>query len=271
MKFFKKTILVIIAVLSLAIVSLTAFQDEIIAHFSFVPEKLTSSPISHEKHVSDVYINTADNVKIHSLYFNNQNSKKAVLFFHGNAGNIYGRYKHAADLNKKGINVLLVEYRGYGLSEGEPTEPGLYRDAEAAYRYLLTEKGFKPSNIYILGRSIGSTVTMELSQNKNLGGIILISPLSTGKEMAELMGLGWLSWFAWSAFDNVGKAKNIQSPVLLIHGDKDEITPLRFGKNLYEALPENKHLITVKGADHNGMIEYVGPDFWTWVYAFIES
>lgn len=84
------------------------------------------------------------------------------------------------------------------------------------------------------------------------------------------MGFGWFSWIASPIYNNVAKAKNIKSPVLLIHGDNDTITPLRFGKNLYEALPEkDTKFIVVKGADHNGMIEFVGPEFWTWVYDFI--
>ncbi len=263
----KKSIIIILPLL--IIVSLWGCYDTAVAHFSFKPEKITHSPRTYEKNVSDVFIETSDNVKIHSLYFADTNSKKAVLYFHGNAGNIYNRYDNASDLNKRGVNVLLVEYRGYGRSEGEPTEPGLYRDAEAAYNHLL-KKGFKPADIYILGRSIGSTVTMEIAQNKLLGGIILISPLSTGQEMARLMGFGWFSWIASPIYNNVAKAKNIKSPVLLIHGDNDTITPLRFGKNLYEALPEkDTKFIVVKGADHNGMIEFVGPEFWTWVYDFI--
>lgn len=245
-------------------------HDQIIAHFSFVPEKITQSPIKLDKNVSDVFIETSDGVKIHSLFFKHNASKKVVLFFHGNAGNLYQRYENALALNKKGINILLVDYRGYGRSTGEATEAGIYLDGEAAYHYLTITKSFKSTDITILGRSIGSTVAMEISQNKSLGGIVLISPLSTGKEMAKLMGFGSLSWFAKSAFDNVSKAKNIIAPVLIIHGDNDDITPLLFGQQLYAALPgKNKQFIQIKDGDHNALIEFVGPKFWDWVYMFI--
>lgn len=124
-------------------------------------------------------------------------------------------------------------------------------------------------DIYILGRSIGSTAAVDVARQKDIGGLILISPLSNGRDMAANMGLGWLSGLVGDAFDNLSKAQDIRSPVLIVHGEEDEIIPVELGEKLYKALPvAHKKMIKVPLAGHNDLIQVSGPAFWGWIGAF---
>lgn len=245
----------------------------LVSYLAFHPEKVPeNTPSIDRPGIFEFFLDSRDSTKIHCFYFEVKGSEKVVLYLHGNAGNAYHRLGDAHSLSQTGTNVLLIDYRGFGKSEGSPSEEGIYEDAFSAYHYLINDKHFNEKNLYILGRSIGTTAAIHIAQHKDIGGLVLISPLSSGKEMAGEMGLGFLSWVAAYSFDNIGKAKNIKSPVLIIHGDRDGTTPIQMGKKVYQELPEKtKELIIVQGGGHNDLIQVAGGSFWLWIHRFMQN
>ena len=245
----------------------------LVSHFAFHPEKVPKDlPPLNRPGIEELFLSSTDNTRIHCFYIKNKNSDQAVLYLHGNAGNAYHRLDDALNLSQTGTNVLLIDYQGFGKSEGSPSEEGIYDDTLTAYKYLIHDKRFDDRNVFLLGRSIGTTAAIHIAQHKQIGGLILVTPLSSGREMADVMDLGFLSWIAGSSFDNVSKAKRITSPVLIIHGDMDRITPIHMGKKVYQALPENiKTFITVPGAGHNDLVHVAGESFWLWIAEFMQN
>ncbi len=250
----------------------TAGCKPIVNHFAFHPHK--GNLIATENlpaNVEEITITTEDQVKITSLYLSFAASKKLLIYFHGNAGNIYHRMPALLHLQKSGINVVGVSYRGYGKSEGRPSEAGFYLDGKAAYQYAIEELGFSAKNIIILGRSIGTTVATNLAQHKNLHGLILVTPLSNGKEQAEASGLGLISTFAGDAFDNLTKIDNLNSPLLVIHGTQDRVVPFSMGEAIFNRAKTEKKFIKIEGAGHNDLQDSYSKEYWIPILKFMND
>lgn len=241
----------------------SGYKNYFVEKLAFLPEKVDAYPSISSAHTEDYWLTTDDGLRLHSFYLANSQSDKLILFFHGNAGNAYSRLAHANKLYDMGFNVLVLDYRGYGKSEGEPSEQGIYLDALSAYNAALADKGITKENIYLYGRSIGSTVAVELSSQYPVAATVLIAPLSSGRAMAKQMGLGWLSWLVDGVFDNLAKAKNIDSPVLIIHGGQDTIVPVDQGQSLFNAIShQSKEIIIAHRSGHNDIQHSDEIDFW---------
>lgn len=233
----------------------------------------TTSVVSKEHlppGVQEVYIETDDKETLHSYLVENSGSKRLLIFFHGNAGNISHRLPDLVKLSKYDINVLGVGYRGYGKSSGSPSEEGIYLDGEAAYKYALETLGFSQGNVFVFGRSIGSAVAVHISQNRDIAGLILVSPLTSGKEHAKAQGFGIFSFVAGDSFDNMSKMSNIKSPLLVIHGTSDNIIPFSMGKDLYRNASGKKRFISIEGAGHNNLTDQQYTDYWEAIFDFLE-
>ena len=186
---------------------------------------------------------------------------------------------HMADLTilqrlseETASSVLLLSYRGYGKSDGTPSEIGVYQDAEAALHYVQNELGFSEHQIFLLGRSLGSAVAIDLAQHRNLAGLILVSPFTSGRDMAREMGLGWLAGIAGTPFDSIGKVADVNSPAVIIHGDADRVIPIEMGRRLFEAYPDiQKVFHQVPGAGHNNIVAVAGEMYWVWIRTFIDE
>ncbi|MEZ4334345.1 MAG: alpha/beta fold hydrolase [Myxococcota bacterium] len=196
---------------------------------------------------------------------------RLVLSFHGNAGNVSGRLpaiRRMAEVT--GAAVLASGYRGYGESTGSPSEAGLRLDGEAALRYARAQLGFEPRQVVVVGRSLGTTVATHLATlAPDLAGIVLITPLSSGRDFgrAHFGSLG--GTIVGSRFDNLGRAAAIRSPVLVIHGDADEVVPYANGLRLYAAIPGPKRLLTIAGGRHNDLELVDARAFWSTLAAFV--
>lgn len=257
-----------------AVFLLAGCKEKFINGMAFYPEKMSAATVIDWPDAEEVFFNTEDGVQLQAFYFDRRgsvnDSGKALLFFHGNAGHAFHRLPDAQAISEFGISVLLVSYRGYGKSGGEPSEKGIYRDAQAAYDYLVSKKQIAKRNIFILGRSIGSTAAVNLAASNEHAGLILLTPFSSGKDMASAIGMGWLGWLVGSTFDNESKVKKLKTPLLVIHGDKDEVVPYKFGQKLYRASPaSDKQFIAVKGGGHNNLSLVVGSVLWQWVGKFV--
>lgn len=220
--------------------------------------------------VRELYIETEDEVTIHSYLIPTPSSSKILIYFHGNGGNLCHRLPDLLHIKNMGINVLGVSYRGYGKSAGKPSEKGIYRDGIAALNYATQTLGFPLQNVTVLGRSIGTTVAVHITQNIDIGGLILVTPLTSAKDFAKKSGLGWVAFIAGSAFDNIGKAKHITCPVLVIHGTHDGIIPFEMGKKVYDTIGSGtKKFVVVNSAGHNNLSLEYAKDYFPPIAAFL--
>jgi fermentation-respiration switch protein FrsA (DUF1100 family) len=246
--------------------------ESIVNRMAFFPT-VTSFGVSEKipAGVKEVYITTEDKELLQCFFVANKSSKKLVIYFHGNAGNIYDRLPELIDLSKTGANVLGVGYRGYGKSSGKPSEKGIYKDGLASLKYASETLGYPPDKIFICGRSIGTSTAVHISVKRKLAGIILITPMTSGRELAKYHGFGPFSVIAGNAFNNIEKCSNILSPVLIIHGDKDEVVPWAMGKKIYDILKITKKMITIEGGYHNDLEFRNHQLYWSSIAEFIQS
>lgn len=217
----------------------------------FFPSRvLDASPASWGLDYEDVQLMTEDRVELHGWYLPYPGSRHTVLFFHGNAGNISHRGDSILIFHRLGLNVLIFDYRGYGQSEGRPTEEGLYRDAWAAWKYLI-DRGFSAKDIVVFGRSLGGTVAARLASEVQPAGLILESSFSSARDLAHTL-LPLVSRltplrFKFNAARELGK---VNCPVLVAHSKDDEIIPYVLGEKLYQAAKPPKRFMSLRG-DHN--------------------
>ncbi len=236
--------------------AISLLADRLVSAMAFFPEPgVQIDPAAFQVPIETVYLESEDDVRISGFFLPREDSRRAVLFLHGNAGNASHRLPDAVGLWSLGVNVLLLDYRGYGLSEGRPSEKGVYRDGEAGLSYLVEERGFALSDVVIFGRSIGSAVAIDIAQGKDLAGLILVSPLSSGRAIARSQGLGWAMPLLGDPFNSVSKLAKVKSPLIVIHGDQDQILPSSMGREIYASAPSGRGFFLIPGAGHNDLIE----------------
>ena len=221
-----------------------------------------ANPASYGLRLEEVWIATEDGLRLNAWFLPVPSSPKVLLVFHGNAENIGYGLGRLRVLARLGVNVLALDYRGYGKSEGSPDEAGIYRDAEAAYRYLTEVQRFQPKNIVVYGQSLGGAVAIDLASRHACGGLIVESSFTSGREMTRrAFRIPLLEYVVKSRFDSAAKIKNVRSPILIIHGTRDEVVPFSMGQRLYEAAPEPKAFLPVEGAGHNDVFEVGGAKY----------
>lgn len=200
----------------------------------------------------DVWFETSDGIKLHAWYFPNEKRPggRVFLICHGNGGNISHRMHLYDVLLREGVGVLAFDYRGYGRSRGSPDEIGTYRDAAAAYQWLLA-RGYQPTQIVAFGESLGGGVVSKLALQNDLAGLVLMSTYTSAEDLGSEL-------FPWLPVRTVGKVKyptlerlpKIHVPVLVMHGSDDTIIPVHHGRRIFEAANEPKLFQELKG-DHN--------------------
>ncbi len=189
-----------------------------------------------------------------------------VLWVHGNAGNIADRVDMLAAMTRElKVSSFIFDFRGYGMSEGRPSEEGLYRDTASAFRWLTEQRGIKPGDVILYGHSLGSALTVDLSLDvgSSAGGIVLESPFTSVADMARALYGGLpIHLFLSMKLDNIGRVAGLDMPLLVIHGDSDHVVPFKMGKRVYDAAAEPKRFLPVPGADHNDCYVVGGDLYW---------
>lgn len=199
----------------------------------------------------DAHFTSADGTKLHGWYFPHDDPNYAILFCHGNAGNITNRVDAAAQLREKlGASVFVFDYRGYGKSEGSPNEKGVLADARAARTWLAKHEKIKPEEIVLLGRSLGGAVAVDLAANDGAKALLLQSTFTSVPDVGAYH-YPVPRWLIRTQLDSLSKIGDYQGPVFSSHGNDDSIIPYEFGKQLYEAAPGEKEFMTLEGFDHN--------------------
>lgn len=199
-------------------------------------------------------------------------SEPTVIFFYGNGAYAAGMAPEFRHLRLLGANALIVEYPGYGMSGGRPAEKAFYAAADAAYDYLERQPGIDRSRIVSAGWSMGGAVALDLAARRRVAGLILVNAFTTLPATARALQ-PWLptSLVLSSRFDNLAKIPSITCPILIAHGDRDEIVPPRMSGELEAAARAKVHSLTIEGAGHNDIFEKGGDVLWPAVAALIAS
>jgi uncharacterized protein len=221
----------------------------------FPLSELYQTPADWGLEYEDVKLDTADGVQLHGWYIPNRESEQVLLFFHGNAGNISHRRDSIGLFHRLGLNVFIIDYRGYGKSEGKPGEQGLYKDAVAAWHYLTEEKGFDPDDVVIFGRSLGGAVAAQLAAGVEARGLILESTMSSARDFARAVFkiLSRLVVVRYD-FNTAQLVKSVHYPVLVLHSPEDEIMPFHLGEKIYDLANQPKHFVRMRGDHNNGFL-----------------
>jgi uncharacterized protein len=217
----------------------------------------------------DLWLAARDGIRLNAWWFPEPHSRFVTLFLHGNAGNVTHRIDHAHALKSAGSSVLVLDYRGYGKSAGRPSETGLRLDADAAYDAAL-HLGYDPSVILIHGESLGTAVAGDLASRRPCAGLILESPLASLGDMAATLVpiLGPL--FA-DGFKTKTIIKQVHVPLLVMHGDADEIVPFSQGQAVFAAANSPKDFWRIRGAHHNDLLYVAGDQYVPRLRAFYNS
>jgi len=248
-----KFFLIVVFIYLCLIAVLYFFQRNIL----FVPSR--SKPILSESLVpemTEVILATEDDLKLVSWFHRGEADKQLIIYFQGNAGNIGNRDYKARFFINSGYSVLLVGYRGYGGNPGKPSEVGLTRDAEAALNFAQSE-AFSNEDIVLYGESLGTGVAVNLAQSKEFHALVLEAPYTSIERIASKR-----YWFVpvryllKDKFDTINKAKQLQSPTLLLHGDADRVIPISYGKQLFEQLNNPKEFAVFHGGGHSDLFDY---------------
>jgi len=200
----------------------------------------------------DIWVTATDGTRLHAWWIPNANAKFTFLAFHGNASNIANRAPTYEFLRDTPANVLALEYRGYGHSQGKPTEAGLYLDAEAAYQYLVNTRRLDPKSIVSFGQSVGTSVAVDLAAHHGIGGVILEAPFPSASRVASKLYwfLPGLNLLVHSQFDTQSKLKKITAPILIVHCTRDPVLPFQLGQEVYNSALAPKHFLPISGYCH---------------------
>ena len=216
---------------------------------------LATTPAAHGMPFEDVWIDTEDGVRLHAWMVPALKERGVLLFFHGNAGNISHRIDSIRIFHELGLSVLIVDYRGYGRSEGRPTEAGTYLDAQAAWNWLREERGVPPERIVVFGRSLGSSIAAWLSARERPAAVILESAFTSARDLAaDLMPWLPVRWVLRFDYDTRSAVASFAAPVLVIHSRQDEIVPFAHGEAVFAAAQEPRHFLPIQGGHNDGFL-----------------
>ena len=263
----------VLAIVIVVILSIAAIRTGMIErYFIYFPERdLEADPSQIGLAYEDVTFVTSDGVQLHGWFVPGQGSV-TFLWMHGNAGNMSHRLDNLKRLhNQLGVSVLLFDYRGYGRSQGRPSEQGTYLDAEAALTYLGSRGDGSSERIIYFGRSLGAAVAVEMAIRHPPDGLILESAFPSVPHIARRAYPFFPIWpFLRTRYDSQAKIATVGAPMLMLHGEMDDIVAIEAGRQLFDAAREPKQFYTVIGAGHNDTYQVGGQAYFDALRSFVE-
>ena len=225
--------------------------------FIFYPEKTIASV--PQLNYEDVSFAAIDGAKLHGWFIPFAKSERVFVISHGNAGNIGDRAEMGEYINREfQASVLMYDYRGYGRSEGSPSEEGLYSDLRGALSYVRS-RGYAPDAIYLIGQSLGTAVTVEVAGHEPVAGIILEAPFPSVRALARSYTFSIpLDYFLSARFDSASKIGFIKVPIVVVHGKADPVIPFALGRQLFEGATSRKQFFAVEAPIHEGAMMALG-------------
>ena len=252
MRMLSSLVLVVSALFLGLMLLLFVFQEKMVF---FPGSRLGDTPGTIGLGYEDVYLVTDDDIKIHGWYVPHPDAKATLLFFHGNAGNVSHRLESISIFHDIGLSVFIIDYRGYGNSDGRPSEHGTYRDAMAAWDYLVDERRLRPDEIIVFGRSLGGAVAASLAAKVTPAAVILESTFTSVKELGKhyypYLPVSWIARIHYPVDEYIAL---FNCPVLVIHSHQDEVVPASHGRLLFEYAREPKMFLPITGDHNNGFL-----------------
>lgn len=243
----------------------------------FPSREIEATPEALALEHEDVFLDASDGTRIHGWFLPAPRRRRppaTVLVCHGNAGNITGRLDRSLLLHGRlGVDVFLFDYRGFGRSEGRPSEEGTYLDAVAAHRYLIEERGIAPERLILFGESLGAAVAIELSLRKDAVALVLEAPFTSIADMARVAYpfLAPFNAFVRTRYDNLKKIPRVALPLLIFHGKRDPTVPFEQAEALFRAALEPKTLVAVDEAGHADAFLVGGDLYWNAWKSLLEN
>jgi fermentation-respiration switch protein FrsA (DUF1100 family) len=229
------------------------FQSRLIYFPGIAGISSGATPADMGLRYEEVWLRSSDDLRLHAWFIPADRARATLLFFHGNAGNISHRLDSIAIFQQLRLAVFILDYRGYGHSEGRPGEDGTYRDAEAAWRYLTLERNLPPGEIVIFGRSLGAAIAAWLAARVQPAALIIESAFTSVADVAAKY-----YWFlpvralARYRYDTLTYLSEVSCPLLVVHSAQDEIIPVEHGKRLFAAAREPKAYLELRGGHNDG-------------------
>lgn len=257
MSFFSSSFIVVALTLLGAYIALAAVLYLFQGRFVYFPvREMVSTPHDVRLPFESIYFKTPDNVELYGWFVPKPNARGVILFCHGNAGNISHRLDYLQLFNKMGYSTLLFDYRGFGRSEGKPSEHGTYQDALGAWTYLVDKRSICPEEIAIYGESLGGAVAAWLAKQHHPGALILASSFTSVPDVASavypLFPVRWLAHFEYDTKRSLG---DVACPVLVIHSPEDEIIPFSHGQDLFQQAKDPKAFLEIRGSHNTGFMD----------------
>ena len=233
---------------------LFVFQDKL-AYYPQIGREIHSTPRDHRLDYEQLTLTTADGERLDAWFIPAPQTHGTALILHGNAGNMSHRMDTIAMFHRLGYSVLIFDYRGYGRSTGQPSEEGLYRDAQTAWDHLTRQRGIAPQRIVLFGESLGGAVAAWLAAREQPGALVLSSVFTSAPDLAADL-YPWLptKGLVRMLYDTRAALAQTSSPVLVAHSQDDEIIPFRHGQRLFEAAPDPKVFLQLAGGHNDGFI-----------------
>lgn len=238
--------------------------------FAFFPSAgETATPADFGVEFSAVTVTTSDGERIQTWLLRAAASRALVVYFHGNGGNLSLWAPIVSDLAQRGYDVLVFDYRGYGLSTGRPSETGLYRDADAVLEHVASVAA-APRRVVYWGRSLGTAVAAYAATRRPPDAIVLESGFPDARSIVRSSPLlAVLSWFSTYRFATAEWLERVRAPALVIHGDADQVIPFALGRALFDRITGPKTFLAIHGGDHNDARPADERAYWQAVDSFI--
>lgn len=217
----------------------------------FAPQTPSYTHLPHELKLA-----SGDGEQITAVYLEHPDAQYTILFSHGNAEDLGSVLPFMSQFHALGYSVLLYDYRGYGTSEGRPSVRNTYQDIDAAYRWLVEEKGVGPQRIIAQGRSVGGGPATWLAAHREVGGLVLESTFVSAFRVKTIAPL-----LPWDKFNNLKHIRQTACPALIVHGRNDQVLPFWHGKKLYDAVPGKKMHLWIEGGEHNNYAYVAGTSY----------
>jgi uncharacterized protein len=246
------SLLLSILIAYLLVLAIIRMFEPRLIFFPNYPSRLDGDWHPRGLNMEEVRLTTSDGVRLHAWWVPDDEARFTFLAFHGNASNIANRAPTYEFLHDAHVNVLALEYRGYGRSEGKPSETGIYRDAEAAYDYLVKSKDKDPKTIISFGQSLGTAVATHLATRRQVAGVVLEAPFPSASRVARktFWFLPGLSLLTYGQFNTRARLKEIHAPVLIVHCTQDPVIPFQFGQEVYDEALAPKNFLQINGYCH---------------------
>jgi fermentation-respiration switch protein FrsA (DUF1100 family) len=240
-------------------------------HLAFYPsagEVITPKDLGAE--YTPFTLETADGERLHAWHLPRVDARAQVIYFHGNGGNLAVWSDVLVGLWQQQFDVVALDYRGYGLSTGRPSEQGLYRDVDALLQWLERQPRRAGVPLIYWGRSLGTVMAAYAANRRAPHDVVLEAGFPSMRAVLETNPVMWaMSWLASYRFPTAEWMTGVRAPALVLHGDRDSVIPYRLGRRLYDAITGPKTFVTLPGGDHNEPLPPDADAYWKAIDTFV--